>query len=120
MPGVQPQGGGGGGVLNGARRALYSLRVAYRCSLDVCCLWALYTRWCLVLFGGNPLSEGGVSQDFCHICMYVCMYVYMYVVHKNLPFQLSPLHPFHTERLIRIETQINVGFCVHTATIMRI
>ena len=29
-------------------------------------------------------------------------------------------HPFHTERLIRIEIQINVGFCVHTATIMRI
>ena len=29
-------------------------------------------------------------------------------------------HPFHTEQLIRIETQINVGFCVHTATIMRI
>ena len=28
-------------------------------------------------------------------------------------------HPFHTERLIRIETQINVFFfCVHTATII--
>ena len=23
-------------------------------------------------------------------------------------------HPFHTEQLIRIETQINVGYCVHT------
>ena len=30
------------------------------------------------------------------------------------------LHPFHTERLIRIETQINVGYCVHMASIMRI